>query len=193
MQKEKRNYAAKARRVPPRVRTRQGAVRVRGRLIANGFVKSPYNQCSFNKIGVNGTQITVILHIDDFCKSHPNSEKILKYLGVTFKSHICRITVICMPFTLKEHWSYGFFTEQLTISLAYKWLFHRIDASRYPYSALSRATTVFPSGSTNSQKDSLILSIIKCTIAPVDSTSALRKALLISRLGSFPLGTSKSG
>ena len=36
-----------------------------GQLREAGFTQNPYDLCVFNKIGSNGNQITVALHVDD--------------------------------------------------------------------------------------------------------------------------------
>ena len=38
---------------------------ISAQLIADGFVQNPYDQCVFNKVNVNGVQVTVVLYVDD--------------------------------------------------------------------------------------------------------------------------------
>jgi len=38
---------------------------LRGKLEKNGFVANPYDACVLNKLGPDGVQITVVVHVDD--------------------------------------------------------------------------------------------------------------------------------
>jgi hypothetical protein len=38
---------------------------LRSKLVGWGFTKNPYDLCMFNKVGSDGKQITVVLHVDD--------------------------------------------------------------------------------------------------------------------------------
>jgi hypothetical protein len=75
------------------------------KLLAYGFEKNPYDNCSFNKVGTSGDQITTTLHVDDlmvtsvhqrdldmfveylrsvYKEVKVNTGKVLNYLGMTF-------------------------------------------------------------------------------------------------------------
>ena len=78
---------------------------LKSKLIANGFVENPYDQCVFNKIGSSGKQISIVLHVDDlmvtsesqtdlddfglylksvYPETRTNSGDTLDYVGMTF-------------------------------------------------------------------------------------------------------------
>jgi hypothetical protein len=78
---------------------------IRSKLLRNGFVENPYDVCVFNKAEADGSQTTVVLHVDDlmvtsvnqcnldsfgkylksvYPETRTNSGAILDYVGMTF-------------------------------------------------------------------------------------------------------------
>jgi hypothetical protein len=78
---------------------------IRSKLFRNGFVENPYDVCVFNKAEADGSQTTVVLHVDDlmvtsvnqcnldsfgkylksvYPETRTNSGVILDYVGMTF-------------------------------------------------------------------------------------------------------------
>jgi len=48
-------------------------------LVADGYVKNPYDVCVFNKVNANGVQITVVLYVDDMLVSCEDSVELDKF------------------------------------------------------------------------------------------------------------------
>jgi hypothetical protein len=45
---------------------------IRSKLLRNGFVENPYDVCVFNKAEADGSQTTVVLHVDDLMVTSVN-------------------------------------------------------------------------------------------------------------------------
>jgi hypothetical protein len=53
--------------------------------LSDGFVENPYDQCVFNKLGADGNQVTIVLHVDDLMVSSA-SQSNLNSFGSFLKS-----------------------------------------------------------------------------------------------------------
>lgn len=74
---------------------------LRGVLVNDmGFVQNQYDQCTFNKTDSSGTQVTVILHVDDMkitCANKITLDGVLLFLCQRFKETKCHYGP-CVPF-----------------------------------------------------------------------------------------------
>ena len=58
---------------------------LKSKLVADGFIENPYDRCVFNKIGLSGKQISIVLHVDDLMVTS-ESQTDLDSFGLYLKS-----------------------------------------------------------------------------------------------------------
>jgi hypothetical protein len=96
---------------------------LREKLILNNFVENPYDKCVFNKVGEDGNQVTIVVHVDDllitsesqsnldmvdtYLKSvYPETKLcaglIINYIGMTFDFTVCGEVSVTMDNCVNE-------------------------------------------------------------------------------------------
>jgi hypothetical protein len=61
---------------------------LRAKLLADGFTENPYDLCVFNKIGADGKQVTIVVHVDDLlvtCVVVKRLQGVEAYLRLVYK------------------------------------------------------------------------------------------------------------
>ena len=58
---------------------------LKSKLVADGFIENPFDRCIFNKIGLSGKQISIVLHVDDLIVTS-ESQTDLDSFGLYLKS-----------------------------------------------------------------------------------------------------------
>ena len=123
---------------------------LQGKLLRNGFEQNPYDHCVYNKVGEDGKQITIVVHVDDllvtsenrlhidafgvylksvYPETKTNTGSILDYVGMTFNLNEERQVKVTMDNCVEDILS-GCGVETTKVTPAASTLFDVRDSPR---------------------------------------------------------------